>query len=122
MAEDAETTDNAEEIAGLREKIAMISAENCQLMAECHRLASETNQFQSLLRNASEAIVVLTPDGRIQSFNRAAERVFGHAENEMVGQPLSTVIPCPSHHGNVASFLKEYCSAEQSTQIGRAHV
>ncbi|MEM7260532.1 MAG: PAS domain-containing sensor histidine kinase [Planctomycetota bacterium] len=99
------------------ERLALISAENCDLMAECHRLTRENERHQALLRNASEAVVVLTPDGVIESFNRAAETVFGRWEHEVRGKPLSNLIPCPLHDGNAAQFIREYCAVDETKGI-----
>ncbi len=97
------------------ERLEQISAENCQLMAECHRLSRENNQFQALLRNASEAIVVLSPTGEVQSFNRAAEKMFGFRERDMMGKSLDRLIPCPEHNGNVGTYVKEFAAKHQDS-------
>ena len=40
-----------------------------------------------------DAFVLVGPDGRIEAFNRAAQEMFGYAAAEVVGEPLSLLIP-----------------------------
>ena len=42
---------------------------------------------------APNAIVVIDAEGRIETFNREAERCFGHAREDILGQPVENLIP-----------------------------
>jgi PAS domain S-box-containing protein len=48
---------------------------------------------ESLLASASDAIVVSDRDGVIRVWNPGAERIFGHAAAEALGQSLDLIIP-----------------------------
>ena len=48
---------------------------------------------QSLLSTRSDAIVVADRDGVIRFWNPGAERIFGHAKDEVVGRSLDVIIP-----------------------------
>jgi PAS domain S-box-containing protein len=48
---------------------------------------------EALLASASDAIVATDRDGRIVFWNPGAERIFGFAEREAVGQSLDLIIP-----------------------------
>ncbi len=48
---------------------------------------------RTLVAGMPDAIVFADPEGRIQVWNRGAERMFGFAEAEAVGQPLDIIIP-----------------------------
>jgi PAS domain S-box-containing protein len=45
-------------------------------------------KFRALLEAAPDAMVILDQDSRIALVNSEAERVFGHARHEMLGQPV----------------------------------
>lgn len=48
---------------------------------------------EALLRAAGDAVVVAGTDGSILLWNRAAERIFGHAEQEALGHSLDLIVP-----------------------------
>lgn len=48
---------------------------------------------QAVVREAPEAIVVCDPSGTIVLWNGGAERIFGYAADEALGQNLDLIIP-----------------------------
>ena len=54
--------------------------------------ASET-RFRSVAESANDAIVAADQCGDIISWNRGAELMFGHTEEEVAGRPLSLLMP-----------------------------
>jgi len=46
----------------------------------------------AILDSALDAIITMDHEGRLVEFNRAAERIFGHARAEVVGRPLAEII------------------------------
>ncbi len=56
----------------------------------------ETNYtLQSLIRTSPLAIVAADLDGRVRMWNKAAERIFGWTESEVLGEP-SLIVPLDS--------------------------
>lgn len=59
-----------------------------------NRALEETRDFLAgIVEGSAEAIVTLDPGGRVTSWNRAAERIFGWTAAEMVGQSAIRVVP-----------------------------
>lgn len=50
-------------------------------------------RYRAVVDSASDAIITMTADGTIQSFNRGAEQAFGYAAAEVIGQPLARLMP-----------------------------
>ena len=74
--------------------------------------------MQSLLHNISDAVIQFKGDGTIQSFNRAAEHIFGYAEIEVMYQGAERLIPCPEKFDNdVPRFLDHYCRTEEDQYL-----
>ncbi|MGP4844827.1 CHASE domain-containing protein [Marinobacter sp. 1Y8] len=48
-------------------------------------LRQSESKFSSMAESASEALFMLDNEGRIYSWNRAAERIFGYSEAEIIG-------------------------------------
>ena len=65
-------------------------------------------RLQSILESAVDAIVVIDAGGRIETFNPAAERLFGYAASEVNGQNVSILMPAPyrdQHDQYIANYL-----------------
>ena len=51
----------------------------------------------SIVESSDDAIVGMTLDGLIISWNAAATRIFGHAQADAIGQPIKLLIPAELH-------------------------
>ncbi|MDQ2651782.1 MAG: PAS domain S-box protein [Chloroflexota bacterium] len=58
----------------------------------------------SVVNSSSEAIISTTLDGEITSWNSAAERLYGYATAEAIGQSVTMLAP-PGKAGDVAGLL-----------------
>jgi two-component system, sensor histidine kinase and response regulator len=67
-----------------------------RLFADRHlgdELRKSEARYRTVLDAAFDAIVTITPDGIVRWFNRGAERIFGHEAEEVIGQPVTLLMP-----------------------------
>ncbi|HEV2093027.1 MAG TPA: PAS domain S-box protein [Rubrobacter sp.] len=64
-------------------------------------------RYRVVVQTASDAIVMIDEESRIEFVNRAAEKVFGYAQAEMLGESLTMLMPEPLREAHLAS-LKRY--------------
>jgi PAS domain S-box-containing protein len=67
--------------------------ERKQLEAAIRESDPRMRFLASTVENSDDAIVSKSLDGIITSWNKGAERVFGYAADEAIGQPITIVIP-----------------------------
>jgi PAS domain S-box-containing protein len=61
------------------------------------RLRRSEARWRSIIESAVDGIVVIDAHGRIEAFNPAAERLFGHAERDVLGRNVNILMPSPYH-------------------------
>lgn len=59
--------------------------------------------LQSILRHAEEALLAVDGDGRVRSWSRGAERIFGRPLRDAIGARIDTVVPGLSFAGLTAA-------------------
>ncbi|NND59659.1 MAG: PAS domain S-box protein [Gammaproteobacteria bacterium] len=74
-------------------------------------------RFAALLDAAVDAILVIDSNGQIETFNRAAERLFGYQSVEICGQNVSTLMPDKYSHAH-DSYLQRYLTTGERRIIG----
>jgi PAS domain S-box-containing protein len=50
-------------------------------------------QLASVAETSEDAIITKDLNGIVTSWNKSAERIFGYEANEMIGKPISFLIP-----------------------------
>jgi PAS domain S-box-containing protein len=57
------------------------------------KLTADAAQAALVLEHSADAIITVTAAGRVVRWNTAAERLFGHAVDDIVGQPIDVLVP-----------------------------
>lgn len=75
-------------------------------VTERRRDGWERNLLAAIVESTDDAIVSKSLDGVITSWNKAAERIFGYDAAEIVGRPISIIVP-PEQAEDVARILDQ---------------
>ena len=67
--------------------------------------AERTSLLASIVESSDDAIIGKTMDGTINSWNRAAERMYGYTAEEMIGQSMALLSP-PEREGEIKEILQ----------------
>jgi PAS domain S-box-containing protein len=77
-----------------------------ELEAALDRLVTSEELFRNIAATAPVAVVVADTEGTIRFMNKAGERMFGHSEPGLVGQPLTKLMPPRFHRAHNAGMRR----------------
>jgi two-component system sensor kinase FixL len=83
--------------------------------ADSHSFAAP--EWKALLDAAVDAIIVIDHRGRIETFNSAAEVIFGFDAQEVLGKNVSLLMPEP-YKGEHDSYIRNYLDTGDAKIIG----
>jgi two-component system sensor kinase FixL len=88
--------------------------------------SSQTSQareahLQSILDTVPDAMIVIDEHGIVHSFSAAAERLFGYAAAEIIGQNVKMLMPQPYRDGH-DGYLARYMQTGEKRIIGIGRV
>ncbi len=108
----------------VRERTAELAETNRKLRKEIseRKQAEETlqeseEQLRTVLESSVEGIITINEQGIVESFNPAAERMFGYSASEILGKNISMLVPEP-HHSEHDGYLKNYLETNKKKIIG----
>ena len=86
-------------------------------------LPEEQQDLQAIIDTTVDGIITTDSSGNITLFNPAAEKMFGYSQDEVLGHPISMLMPEPfrSHHMHyMASYLeRNQARADEADSISR---
>ena len=106
---------------GDRTVVAVMNSDISELKRVGNELAAREAHVQSILETVPDAMIVIDEQGHIQSFSKAAERLFGHRADDMIGQNIRRLMPSPYREGH-DSYLARYRDTGERRIIGIGRV
>lgn len=76
-----------------------------------------SSRLAAILDNVFEAVLTIGENGLVRSFNKAAQKVFGHSAEEVLGRNVRMLMPYPDrdHHD---TYLQRYLREGNTNALG----
>jgi PAS domain S-box-containing protein len=74
-------------------------------------------RIRSIVENVLDAIITIDSQGVVQSYNPAADRIFGYTASEVIGNNVNMLMPEP-HQTSHDGYLEDYFKLGQAKMIG----
>ncbi len=107
-----------EERRGIVQSMRLMADEARALAHEAREQSSE--HLQVILDHIKDVVLTVDEDGVIRTFNPTGERVFGHAEAEVVGQRIDLLIPRIATHETITQALYRLAASTGDTALDLA--
>jgi PAS domain S-box-containing protein len=105
-------------LAGLRVRaMALVDERTGALRGALAQHAESEARLRAVFDHALDGIITIDTQGSIQSFNQAAEHIFGWREPEVMGHNLNMLMPSPDREQH-DSYLRSYLGGGTPKVIG----
>jgi two-component system sensor kinase FixL len=78
---------------------------------------ARAERLDAIINTTVDGIIVIDAKGRIEAFNRGAERLFGYPASELLGRNVSMLMPSPYHEEH-DRYLERYLTTGEARIIG----
>ena len=82
-----------------------------------NKLRKSQARYRTVVDTAFDAIITITPDAIVRSFNGGAERIFGYRAEEVIGRPVTLLMP-ERYRDLCAAGLQRYLETGEARVIG----
>lgn len=113
----ASTTTALRDADGGLRGFAKIVADMTDRRAAEEQVRSSENLLRSILSTVPDAMIVIDETGGIISFSAAAQKLFGYAEDEVIGKNVRLLMPSPDRERHDA-YLHRYRETGEKRIIG----
>jgi protein-histidine pros-kinase len=100
---------DTEELKALVRRAVSVKHLSGEAAAVKQALTASEERFREVVETAPDAIILADADGRILSWNAAAESLFGYPTDAVLGQPLTMIMP--------ARFREDHLRALERVRI-----
>jgi diguanylate cyclase (GGDEF)-like protein/PAS domain S-box-containing protein len=107
-----------EERRGIVRSMQLMSDEATALTRELKE--STASQLQAILDHVKDVIITVDEAGHIASINATGQRVFGHAEPDVLGRPLNFLLPQLAAETALPVQLEQFAARLEDTQVDLA--
>jgi len=81
-------------------------------------MAASENVLRAVVEGAPEAVIIIDEAGTVQTYNRAAQNIFGYLPRRIIGKNIRMLMPEP-HRSLHDEYIEEYLRTGVAKVIGR---
>ncbi|MES9941817.1 MAG: diguanylate cyclase [Candidatus Thiodiazotropha sp. 6PLUC2] len=82
------------------------------------QLAEEEMKLRTMTDSAQDAIISINHNGNVESWNPAAQRIFGYQEEDIIGQPIQDLIVTSKMNEVQVGGLSDYINNGKGQDVG----
>lgn len=89
-----------------------------------HKLKLTSSRFSSVIEAAYDCIITINQRGNIVLFNKAAQELFGYHDNQVLGKPITILMPerfHQIHDQHIDRFAQSPIRSRQMEERGRIY-
>lgn len=108
MDEDKPKEQLLEEMATLRRRVADLETAGLDPAQSRCAFREDAAKLKAILETTVDGMITINERAIVQSFNKAAERIFGYPADEIIGKNVNTLMPSPyreNHDAYVGNYL-----------------
>ncbi|MEW6982487.1 response regulator [Colwelliaceae bacterium 6471] len=84
------------------------------------KIDGQARRLSAVIEHVIDGIVTIDEKGKIVTFNRAAQTIFGYTESEVIGKNAKMLMP-ESYHSDYERYLLKHITADEKKTIGIGH-
>src|SRR5437764_1381212 len=88
-----------------------------ELQQRVQESAEPAERMRSIVDHVIDGIITIDERGTVESYNPAAESLFGYSASEVIGQNVKMLMPEP-FHGEHDGYLDNYLRSGEAKIIG----
>ncbi|HIE00260.1 MAG TPA: response regulator [Thiotrichaceae bacterium] len=88
------------------------------LQTQQQEVVEREERIRAIVDTVIDAIITIDERGIIESFNKSAEKIFGYAKSEIIGQNIKILMPDP-HRSQHDQYLSNYFRTGNAKLIGQ---
>jgi len=96
----------------IAKRVVAVNRELQQKMIELRQAGEGLSRLAAIVESSDDAIIGKSLDGTIVSWNPGAERIYGYAPEDLIGKPISVLVP-PDHTDEVPQILDKVRRGER---------
>jgi two-component system sensor kinase FixL len=85
--------------------------------ASAQLATTRAERMDAIINTTVDGIIVIGSDGKIEAFNRGAQRLFGYQASEVLGRNVNMLMPSPYHEEH-DGYLERYKATRAARIIG----